>query len=164
MFIIPVLQTNQRVDEMEEGEPMFSNTIALTLHISPIVIISSNTHLHERLGVISGIILAIIFIILIFILVSIFLTRRRKTNKKYSTLTDKSSEELLKPIWVPGTMISSPITVSRSCAGNTSARNKTLNIWGVSTFCPVFISLTGSTYLKCLTHRSTLVIICILLD
>ena len=59
----PMLQTNQRVDEMEEGEPMFSNTIALTLHISPIVIISSNTHLHERLGVISGIILAIISII-----------------------------------------------------------------------------------------------------
>ena len=103
MFIIPVLQTNQRVDEMEEGEPMFSNTIALTLHISPIVIISSNTHLHERLGVISGIILAIIFIILIFILLSIFLTRRRKADKKYSSLTDKSADtELLKPIWVPG--------------------------------------------------------------
>ena len=98
-----MLQTNQRVDEMEEGEPMFSNTIALTLHISPIVIISSNTHLHERLGVISGIILAIIFIILIFILLSIFLTRRRKADKKYSSLTDKSADtELLKPIWVPG--------------------------------------------------------------
>ena len=103
MFIIPVLQTNQRVDEMEEGKPMFSNTIALTLQISPIVIISSNTHLHERLGVISGIILAIIFIILIFILLSIFLTRRRKADKKYSSLTDKSADtELLKPIWVPG--------------------------------------------------------------
>merc|ERR1719167_1966619 len=82
---------------------MYSSSIALTLDIAPIVIISSNTHLHERLGVISGIILAIIFIILIFILLSIFLTRRRKADKKYSSLTDKSSsDELLKPIWVPG--------------------------------------------------------------
>ena len=83
---------------------MYSSSISLTLHIMPMVIISSNTHLHERLGVISGIILAIIFIILIFILLSIFLTKRRKADKKYSSLTgsDKSSEDLLAPIWVPG--------------------------------------------------------------
>ena len=94
------------MDDENESDPMYTQTIALTLDISPIVIISSNTHLHERLGVISGIILAIIFIILIFILLSIFLTRRRKADKKYSTLTDKSSDELLKPIWVPGKNVS----------------------------------------------------------
>lgn len=97
-------QTSQWVDSDEsQTEPLYTRSISLTLNISPIVIISSNTHLHERLGVISGIILAIIFIILIFILLSIFLTRRRKTDKKYSSLADKtSSEDLLKPIWVPG--------------------------------------------------------------
>jgi len=97
-----VCKTNQKVDDENPSDPMYSSSIALTLDIAPIVIISSNTHLHERLGVISGIILAIIFIILIFILLSIFLTRRRKADKKYSSLTDKSSDELLKPIWVPG--------------------------------------------------------------
>jgi len=109
---ILICKTNQRVDDENLSESMYSSSIALTLDIAPIVIISSNTHLHERLGVISGIILAIIFIILIFILLSIFLTRRRKADKKYSSLTDKSSsDELLKPIWVPGKKSRSQIQV-----------------------------------------------------
>ena len=86
------------------GSVLFSSTISLQLEVSELVIYSQGSGvLEERIGIISGIILAVIFIILIFILLSIFLTRRRKADKKYSSLTDKSADtELLKPIWVPG--------------------------------------------------------------
>ena len=63
---------------------------------------SQNTAIEERIGIISGIILAIIFIILIFILIAFLLTRRRKVNKQYSSVPDKSQDELLTPIWIPG--------------------------------------------------------------
>jgi len=108
-----VCKIKQVPEEAENQKALYSGSVHLRLRISPQVIIGSNTHIHESIGVISGIILAIIFIILIFILVSIFLTRRRKTNKKYSTLTDKSSEELLKPIWVAGKS-----SKSRICVGS----------------------------------------------
>lgn len=108
---IPDEATTTNNNNNNNQDPLYSGSIHLRLRISPQVIIGSNTHIHESIGVISGIILAIIFIILIFILLSIFLTKRRKSNKKYSTLTDKSSDELLKPIWVPGKSSSSRVCV-----------------------------------------------------
>jgi len=63
---------------------------------------SQNMATEEKIGVISGIILAIIFIILMFILIAFLLSRRRNLDKKYSSLPDKSQEDLLTPIWIPG--------------------------------------------------------------
>ena len=127
-------QIRQTAEDNTNGDPLYSGTIQLRLRISPQVIIGSNTHIHESIGVISGIILAIIFIILIFILLSIFLTKRRKSNKKYSTLTDKSSEELLKPIWVPGML--NLVTSSLTSPGN-----KTPKYCGSFPFSVAFLSV-----------------------
>ena len=64
-------------------------------------ILSQSTALEERIGFISGIILAIILMLFIFVLVMLLLTRRRKLNEKCSSLSHKSKEELLTPIWLP---------------------------------------------------------------
>ena len=63
---------------------------------------SQNMATEEKIGVISGIILAIIFIILMFILIAFLLSKRRKQDKKYSSVPDKSQEDMLTPIWIPG--------------------------------------------------------------
>ena len=54
------------------GTVLYSSTISLQLEVSELVIYSQGSGvLEERIGIISGIILAVIFIILIFILLSI---------------------------------------------------------------------------------------------
>ena len=61
------------------GSVLYSSTISLQLEVSELVIYSQGSGvLEERIGIISGIILAVIFIILIFILTALLLTRRRK--------------------------------------------------------------------------------------
>lgn len=57
--------------------------------------------MEERIGFISGIILALILMLFIFVLVMFLLSRRRKLNEKYSNLTKKSKEELVTPVWLP---------------------------------------------------------------
>lgn len=84
-----------------DGTILYQSSVQLQLNVKELVV-SQNTVIEERIGIISGIILAIIFIILIFILIAVLLTRRRKLSKKYTTLPSKSQEELLTPIWVPG--------------------------------------------------------------
>ena len=64
------------------GTVLYSSTISLQLEVSELVIYSQGSGvLEERIGIISGIILAVIFIILIFILTALLLTRRRKKVK-----------------------------------------------------------------------------------
>ena len=84
-----------------DGSVLYTSTVQLQLHVEQLIM-SQNTAIEERIGIISGIILAIIFIILIFILIAFLLTRRRKVNKQYSSVPDKSQDELLTPIWIPG--------------------------------------------------------------
>ena len=84
-----------------DGTILYQSSVQLQLNVKELVV-SQNTVIEERIGIISCIILAIIFIILIFILIAVLLTRRRKLSKKYTTLPSKSQEELLTPIWVPG--------------------------------------------------------------
>merc|ERR1719483_864398 len=84
-----------------DGSVLYTSDVELQLHVQHMIIIQ-NMAMEERIGVISGIILAIIFIILIFILIAFFLTKRRKQNKKYLNVPDKSQEDLLTPIWIPG--------------------------------------------------------------
>ena len=57
--------------------------------------------MEERIGFISGTILAIILMLFIFVLLMFLLSRRRKLNEKYSKLKHKSKEELLTPVWLP---------------------------------------------------------------
>ena len=101
------------------GSVLYSSTISLQLEVSELVIYSQGSGvLEERIGIISGIILAVIFIILIFILTALLLTRRRKkvrktwdqTSKsklwcqvpKYESVNgEKGSDEMLAPIWRP---------------------------------------------------------------
>ena len=65
------------------GSVLFSSTISLQLEVSELVIYSQGSGvLEERIGIISGIILAVIFIILIFILTALLLTRRRKKVRR----------------------------------------------------------------------------------
>ena len=64
------------------GTVLYSSTISIQLEVSELVIYSQGSGvLEERIGIISGIILAVIFIILIFILTALLLTRRRKKVK-----------------------------------------------------------------------------------
>ena len=84
-----------------DGAVLYTSTIELQLNVEELIV-SQSTALEERIGIISGIILAITFFILIFILLTIVLSRRRKDTKKYSSLPNKSKEELLTPIWIPG--------------------------------------------------------------
>ena len=101
------------------GTVLYSSTISLQLEVSELVIYSQGSGvLEERIGIISGIILAVIFIILIFILTALLLTRRRKKVKpekkpglkiklltqvpKYESVNgEKGSDEMLAPIWRP---------------------------------------------------------------
>ena len=101
------------------GTVLYSSTISLQLEVSELVIYSQGSGvLEERIGIISGIILAVIFIILIFILTALLLTRRRKKEKvklkpglkcqnltqvpKYESVNgEKGSDEMLAPIWRP---------------------------------------------------------------
>ena len=65
------------------GSVLYSSTISLQLEVSELVIYSQGSGvLEERIGIISGIILAVIFIILIFILTALLLTRRRKKVRR----------------------------------------------------------------------------------
>ena len=84
-----------------DGSVLYTSTVQLQLHVEQLIM-SQNTAIEERIGIISGIILAIIFIILIFILTAFLLTSRRKVNKQYSSVPNKSQDELLTPIWIPG--------------------------------------------------------------
>ena len=84
-----------------DGTVLYTSTIELQLNIKELIV-SKSTAIEEKIGIISGIILAIIFIILMFIIITIILTRRRKDKTKYSSLENKSKDELLTPIWVPG--------------------------------------------------------------
>ena len=84
-----------------DGVVLYTSTIELQLNIKELVV-SKSIAIEEKIGIISGIILAIIFIILMFIIITIILTRRRKDKTKYSSLENKSKDELLTPIWVPG--------------------------------------------------------------
>ena len=64
------------------GTVLYSSTISLQLEVSEVVISTEGIRgLEERIGIISGIILAVIFIILIFILTALLLTRKRKKVK-----------------------------------------------------------------------------------
>ena len=64
------------------GTVLYSSTISLQLEVSEAVISTEGIRgLEERIGIISGIILAVIFIILIFILTALLLTRKRKKVK-----------------------------------------------------------------------------------
>jgi len=83
------------------GTVLYSSTISLQLEVSEAVISTEGIRgLEERIGIISGIILAVIFIILIFILTALLLTRKRK--KKYVSVNgEKGSDEMLAPIWRP---------------------------------------------------------------
>ena len=64
------------------GTVLYSSTISLQLEVSELVIYSQGSGvLEERIGIISGIILAVIFIILIFILTALLLTKKRKKVK-----------------------------------------------------------------------------------
>ena len=64
------------------GGIIYSSTISLQLEVAELVIYSQESGvLEERIGIISGVILAIIFIILIFILIALLLTRRRKKTR-----------------------------------------------------------------------------------
>jgi hypothetical protein len=85
------------------GTVLYSSTISLQLEVSELVIYSQGSGvLEERIGIISGIILAVIFIILIFILTALLLTRRRKKVPKYESVNgEKGSDEMLAPIWRP---------------------------------------------------------------
>ena len=83
-----------------DGSVLYTSTVQLQLHVEQLIM-SQNTAIEERIGIISGIILAIVFIILIFILIAFILTRRRKVDKKYSNVLEKSKDELLTPIWIP---------------------------------------------------------------
>jgi len=85
------------------GSVLYSSTISLQLEVSELVIYSQGSGvLEERIGIISGIILAVIFIILIFILTALLLTRRRKKVPKYESVNgEKGSDEMLAPIWRP---------------------------------------------------------------
>ena len=94
-----------------DGSVLYTSTVQLQLHVEQLIM-SQNTAIEERIGIISGIILAIIFIILIFILIAFLLTRRRKVNKQYSSVPDKSQDELLTPIWIPGKGKASHVHVS----------------------------------------------------
>ena len=96
-----------------DGSVLYTSTVQLQLHVEQLIM-SQNTAIEERIGIISGIILAIIFIILIFILIAFLLTRRRKVNKQYSSVPDKSQDELLTPIWIPGKGKASRVHVSRT--------------------------------------------------
>ena len=84
-----------------DGVVLYTSTIELQLNIKELIV-SKSIAIEEKIGIISGIILAIIFIILMFIIITIILTRRRKDKTKYSSLENKSKDELLTPIWVPG--------------------------------------------------------------
>merc|ERR1711974_507501 len=85
------------------GSVLYSSTISLQLEVSELVIYSQGSGvLEERIGIISGIILAVIFIILIFILTALLLTRRRKKVPKYESVNgEKGSDDMLAPIWRP---------------------------------------------------------------
>jgi len=85
------------------GTVLYSSTISIQLEVSELVIYSQGSGvLEERIGIISGIILAVIFIILIFILTALLLTRRRKKVPKYESVNgEKGSDEMLAPIWRP---------------------------------------------------------------
>jgi len=85
------------------GTVLYSSTISLQLEVSELVIYSQGSGvLEERIGIISGIILAVIFIILIFILTALLLTKKRKKVPKYESVNgEKGSDEMLAPIWRP---------------------------------------------------------------
>ena len=83
-----------------DGDVLYYSTAQLQLNVKEIVL-SQSTAMEERIGFISGIILAIILMLFIFVLLIFLLSRRRKLNEKYSNLTHKSNEELLTPVWLP---------------------------------------------------------------
>ena len=88
-----------QLDHLERT--IYSSTISLQLEVAELVIYSQGSGIiEERIGIISGIILAIIFIILLLILIALFLTRRKK-DPQYTIVNDKTKDEMLEPIWRP---------------------------------------------------------------
>eukprot|EP00092_Neocalanus_flemingeri_P070795 GFUD01086924.1.p1 GENE.GFUD01086924.1~~GFUD01086924.1.p1 ORF type:complete len:574 (+),score=114.66 GFUD01086924.1:113-1834(+) len=98
-----------------DGSVLYTSTVQLQLHVEQLIM-SQTTAIEENIGIISGIILAIIFIILIFILIAFLLTRRRKLDKKYSSVPNK--DELLTPIWVPGKVSCMEVSSARQFAND----------------------------------------------
>merc|ERR1719334_1511912 len=88
-----------------EGGILYMSSITLQLEVSELVVYSQGSEvLEERIAIISGVILAIIFIILIFVLIAILLSRKRKKEPKYQSVSEDNSKDIgvLPTIWKPG--------------------------------------------------------------
>jgi len=94
-----------------DGAVLYTSTVQLQLLVDQLIV-SQSMAMEERIGIISGIILAIIFIILMFIMIALFLTKRRKQKAKYSSVPNKLQDDLLTPIWIAGKESQSPRHVS----------------------------------------------------
>merc|ERR1712126_152429 len=87
-----------------EGGILYMSSITLQLEVSELVVYSQgNEVLEERIAIISGVILAIIFIILIFVLIALLLSRKRKKEPKYQSVSEDNCKDIgvIPTIWKP---------------------------------------------------------------